>query len=107
MIYQKSNPNIIANKFNTYFTEIGPKLANTIVPPIHKTFSQYLINQVNTEFQFKSVDEDYVKKLIDNLKSKSSSGIDRLSNKLVKLIKDDISESLTLIINQIGIFPQK
>ena len=42
--------------------------------------------------------------------SKSSSGIDRLSNKLVKLIKDDISESLTLIINQIlytGIFPQK
>ena len=48
--------------------------------------------------------------IIDKLKPKSSCGIDRLSNKLLKLIKIEISESLTLIINQsinTGIFPNK
>ena len=48
--------------------------------------------------------------IIDKLKPKSSCGIDRLSYKLLKLIKIEISESMTLIINQsinTVIFPHK
>ena len=39
-------------------------------------------------------------KIIDYLQAKTSSGVDGLSVKLLKLIKDDIASSITLIINQ-------
>ena len=49
-------------------------------------------------------------KIIDNLQAKTSSGVDGLSVKLLKLIKDDVASSITLIINQSfqsGIFPDQ
>ena len=52
----------------------------------------------------------YTKEIIDSLKAKSSCGVDGLSVKLLKLIKDEISTSLTLVINQSllsGIFPDQ
>ena len=106
----ESDPEVIANKFNTYFTEIGPKLADSITPPNNKSFKDYLLTPVTSEFSFKPVSVDCVSKVIDNLKSKSSSGKDRLSNKLLKFIKEEISKPFTLIVNQIlttGIFPEK
>ena len=52
--------------------------------------------------------KDYTIKAIDNLENKNSSGHDGISNTLLKTIKNDISQSLTIIINQMlttGIFP--
>ena len=49
-------------------------------------------------------------KLIDNINSKNSSGVDELSTILIKLVKSDLLKPLTTIINQslhIGIFPDK
>ena len=49
-------------------------------------------------------------KIIDNLQAKTSSGVDGLSVKLLKIIKDDVASSITLIINQSfqsGIFPDQ
>ena len=46
--------------------------------------------------------------MIDGLENKTSSGHDGISNKLLKLIQDEVSKPLTLIINQMlttGIFP--
>ena len=46
---------------------------------------------------------------IDNLENKNSSGHDGISNKILKFIKFEISNSLALIINQMittGIFPE-
>ena len=46
-------------------------------------------------------------KAIDTLENKSSSGQDDISNKIVKLLKNEISKSLAVIINQMlktGIF---
>ena len=51
-----------------------------------------------------------MKNCIKEIKAKSSSGQDRLSNKLLKVIGNEISKPLTLIINQsfnTGIFPKK
>ena len=45
---------------------------------------------------------------IDKLENKSSSGHDGISNKLLKVLKFELSKSLTLIINQMittGVFP--
>ena len=49
-------------------------------------------------------------KLIDNINSKNSSGVDELSTILIKLVKSDLLKPLTTIINQslhTGIFPDK
>ena len=48
-------------------------------------------------------------KAIDRLENKSSSGHDGISNKLLKLVKNELKKPLTLIINQMittGIFPE-
>ena len=58
----------------------------------------------------KEITVQYTKDIIDSLKAKSSCGVDGLSVKLLKLIKDEISTSLTLVINQSllsGIFPDQ
>ena len=47
-------------------------------------------------------------KAIDNLENKNSSGHDGISNKVLNYIKLELSNSLTLIVNQMlttGIFP--
>ena len=49
-----------------------------------------------------------VKRIIDSLKPKTSNGVDCISNKLLKFVKNAISEPLTIIINQMvntGVFP--
>jgi endonuclease/exonuclease/phosphatase family metal-dependent hydrolase len=106
----ENNPNVIVNKFNLYFTNIGPKLANSIVQPSNKSFEDYLRDSINRSFEFQLVNENTVMKAIEGLKPKSSCGVDNISNKLVKLIKNEIIKPLTLIINQSlqnGIFPRE
>ena len=103
-----TDPKSIANKFNEYFINIGPALAEQIQRPTGLHFRKYLTTNINTGFQFHNVNEQYVSKIIDDLKAKTSCGIDNISNKFLKDIKSLILSPLTLIINQClntGIFP--
>ena len=90
----------IANKFNTYFKQI------------HATRSsdEYLNNRTNTVFNFTEVSEECIASIIKNMKSKSSTGYDIISNKLIKSAKDVLIKPLTLLMNQIihtGEFPKQ
>ena len=61
-------------------------------------------------FKFQQVSTKEVVSIINKLKNKTSSCKDEISNKLLKSIKGEISEPLTVIINQsllTGIFPEK
>jgi hypothetical protein len=103
-----SNKVDIANHFNQYFTNIGPSLANDIVTSGENTFESYLNERHSSCFHFTHVTPEQVNKVIENLKPKTSRGKDNLSNKVLKQIKNEISECLTIIINQCfskGIFP--
>ena len=105
-----SDPTLIANKFNEYFTEIGPTLAESITPPAGKSFIHYLKNHVAPNFKFHAVSEKMVTDTIGNLKPKPSCGVDRVSNKLLKLTSGYLAKPLTMIINQsfeTGIFPNR
>jgi len=105
-----SNPKQIADSFNEYFVNIGVNLASRIDIPINKTFKDYLKHPTQTKLIFKTIDEKEIKKLIENLKPKTSTGLDGISNKLLQLIKDEITKPLTLIANQTlttGIFCDK
>ena len=66
----------IANKFNFFFTNIGPNLAKEICVPSKNNFKNYLLNQNDNNFTFKLIGEDVVGKLIDDLDSKNSTGCD-------------------------------
>ena len=50
-----------------------------------------------------------MKKIIEHLKNKTSTGTDGISNKLIKTAKNELVKPLTIIINQMlhtGIFPE-
>ena len=89
----------IANRFNTFFTNIGRNLASNIAYNGNKTHLDYLINKTNNMFTFTPVNVEIVTKTIQNLSAKTSTGPDGFSTKLLKVIEPEISTSLTLLIN--------
>jgi len=103
-----SDNQVIVNEFNKYYVEIGSKLASKIQTPRDKSFKDYLYQPVRYSLNFKQVNRDTVLKLIDSLKSKNSCGYDNISTKLLKYVKQELVDSITLIINQSiasGVFP--
>ena len=103
------NIEVIANSFKKYFLNIGPDLASNIKDPTPNSYTKFLKNRTS-RFSFELVDENIVSKIIDNLSTKNSCGIDELSTHLIKSIKSEILGSLTITINQslvTGIFPKK
>ena len=100
----------IANEFNTFFTKIGPTLADSIDAPTNKSYKDYLTVPVNNIFKFHEITTEDVYKAIQTLKPKTSYGIDKISNKLLKSLSDKLAIPLKNIINQSfssGIFPNK
>ena len=72
-----SDSDEIANHFNDYFINISRTLSQQI-QPVH-SFDHYLNGNVTSKFQFHSASQDYIGKLIDNLKNKASYGHDNIS----------------------------
>ena len=100
--------NVIANEFNRYFISIGHSLSEKI-QSVHSS-EEYLGQKANSVFKFTAVNEDCIDKIIKKLKSKSSTGYDNISNKLIKHARTVLVKPLTLLANQIihtGEFPRQ
>ena len=100
----------IADEFNKFYVNIGPSLASKITTFQNKSFADYLDDTVNALFSFSPIDKGKVMKIINDLKAKTSSGVDGLSNKLLKFIAEEICGPLVVIINQCfqtAIFPDE
>ncbi len=104
-----SDKNVIANKFNEFFVNIGPELARNVrVDNPQKSYKHYLRSKTGLLFRFREVNTELVSKIIGELKPKTSCGFDGFSMKLIKLIELQIVGPVTSIINQMlntGIFP--
>ena len=107
--YELADSVEIANVFNTYFANIGKNLSSQIdQSDTNADYKLYLTSPTEEKMRFKCITTDYTMKAIEGLESKKSSGHDGISNTLLKVIKASISQSLTIIINQMlttGIFP--
>ena len=106
----KTDKEDMCKRFNEFFTNIGPKLAETIDTENQKSFDSYLKKQVLSSFTFSLVDHNTILKCISSLASKKSSGHDGISFELLKFLSPASIKPLTLIINQslvTGIFPTK
>ena len=90
----------IADKYNEYFTKIGPKLARSIDTANKKPFNSYLTVPCAASFNFDFTNPDDIEKIIRNLRPKSSSGYENISTKLLKEIEHVISRPLSIIVNQ-------
>ena len=88
---------MIANRLNSFFTNIGPKLASQIVTDGNSSYEDFLINPTVHAFSFDEIREQDVVNMIDKLPSKTSSGVDGISTNLLKDIKYILSKPLTLI----------
>ena len=100
----------IANKFNSFFTEVGPSFSSKIPQPDGLNYKQYLKGTISSRFNFELVKNDEILKIIKKLKPKTSCGYDDISSKLLKMISPSICPILTVIINQsltTGTFPEK
>ena len=105
-----SDPQIIADEFNRFFTDVGPTLASNIIQPNNLSYSNFLKYNITSNFDFQTVSDKCVLETIDNLKCKTSYGVDKISNNLLKEIKNIIAKPLTKIINQCidtGMFPEQ
>jgi hypothetical protein len=100
----------ISNGFNQYYKEMAPKLAKTIEKP-EKPYNHFLqnVSKPTEIFNLESTNEDSVMEIISSLTPKTSSGFDKISNKLLKIIAPNIVAPLTKAINKSiheGVFPQ-
>lgn len=104
----------ICNCFNSFFVNIGAVLAKQIPPFYHDNATYKQLYNKNIDLkpmelsQFAPVTIDEVSKIIDNLNSNTTTGLDGISCKIIKSVKKLILEKLTNCINdclKTGYFP--
>ena len=84
--------NVIANKFNTFFVNVGTVLANSIAPT-DKNPVDYIQQDVINTLYFDPVTENEICKIIGSLKD-SAAGWDDLKSSMIKHIKESITVPL-------------
>lgn len=107
---QLTNTKDICDEFNKYFSTIGCLLANKIPKVYHDNPQNALpcIAQNSKLLTFDPCSADEILKIIINLDSNSSTGLDGISTKSIKCLKDSISFNLAKCFNNLlqnGVFP--
>lgn len=102
----KGNPKKIANDMNNFFVNNASQLTKSIIK------NKFNKNEENKEperkFQLNALSSEELKSIIKKMKNKHSSGIDGISNSLIRQTCDEIIEPLKFIINnsiKTGVFP--
>ena len=100
--------NVIANKFNSFFVNVGTVLAKSI-PPTDKNPVDYIQQDILGTPYFDPVTENEIRKIIGSFKD-SAAGWDDLKSSMIKHIKESIIVPLVHICNRsfvTGIFPSE
>ena len=90
---------LVTNAFCKYYAEVGERTEKK-VKQTNRTYHSYLKKSTENNFYCTPATEHEVAKLIKNLKNKSSHGEDAISNKLLKLIQENVVTPLTYLINR-------
>ena len=100
--------NVIANKFNSFFVNVGTVLAISITPT-DKNPVDYIQQDMISNLYFDPVTEQEIYKIIDKFKD-NAAGWDDLKSTMIKHIKESITTPLVHICNrsfETGIFPSE
>ena len=94
----EENKNIIVEKFNDYFCNIGPNLSRA-VPTCKQTYDNFLRDPNNNSLFFLPVVEEELLTLVYSLKKGKSPGYDIINNDLIQQIILGILQPLTHVFN--------
>ena len=78
-----NNPQLIANKFNEFFTNIGPSLA-TKIPYSTVDHKSYLSGSFSDSFFASPTTPDEIINIVSSLKSSNSEGVDGINVNVIK-----------------------
>ena len=95
-----SDRQVIADNFNDFFSTIGESNEKNIRKHNGSHFQDYLTNHTDCHFAFHLINNNDTIRIIKKIKLSKSKGHDGVSTELLKLINNDISNCITLIINQ-------
>ena len=98
-----TDPTEIAEGFNKFFAEIGPKLSENI-EDIDPCFDEFVNQSISGSSSFQQISQSLVRKLC----IRKATGLDKVSARLLRECFDLISDSLALIFNrsiETSIFP--
>jgi len=93
-----SDKSIIVEKFNEYFTNIGPSLANNIPDMADNPLSYMKGNYKDSFMLFPTTDSEVIN-IVKGFKPKTSSGYDNIPTDILKLSINCIAPHLSTIIN--------
>ncbi len=94
---QISHPAELAECFNNYFTDIGPDIAKNIDSG-DRNFKDY-ITTTSSSFNFQTVSESNVYRLLLSLNPRKSTGTDKIPAKIIRIAAPVITNSLTKTFN--------
>ena len=102
------NTSYCANNFNSFFTSIGPDLANKINNS-NIQFAEFLSERNHDSLFFNPTNPTEIINITRSLKNSKSSGHDQINMSLLKQIIHPLANPLTYIFNKslsIGVFPE-
>ena len=92
------NQSDIANQFSKYFTTVGANLAKSIGPATCKPMNGLKkFPREKDRIFLCSITEGEMSNIINSLPNKSSSGVDDISNKILKHLKNELVTPLTIV----------
>ena len=95
-----SSREIIVENFNTFFASIREKNEHNIHTHEGSHFSNYLTDDIKCKFAFHLIDNNVTIHIIKHTQISAGKGHDGISSERLKLITNDISKCITVIINQ-------
>ena len=104
-----TDSNIMANKFNSFFSKVGPVLANKI-PKTHGDISDYMSSNFSKSMGIIDTNADEIIMTVNLLKFSFSKGVDDISSVVTKKVINEISLPFSIIFNksfQLGQFRDK
>ena len=93
------DPKEIANKFNDYFVNVEPNLANTIKQVDNNSFHKYFKGNYQLSFFLNPITDRKLELELENMNSNKSFGYGGISAKILKKVAKEISIPLTHIFN--------
>ena len=96
----------IANLLNEHFCNVGHNINKQF--PRTEEFRKYIKAHEGPSFEFEPIDEFAVRKTLLSMENKQSTGLDGMSNKLLKIFDSCIAKPISILINksfETGIFP--
>ena len=93
-----TNPCEIANVFNNYFASVA-ETAKQNINYSHKHFSEYLKHQCNNSIFIQPTDSEEIANIISSLNINKACGPFSIPNKILILLKQDISLQLADLFN--------